>query len=82
MTQGRFADGDDRAVKTHLGRLVFSEMKIGRTVLDEELEELVNVGHVEKRLLTREIRAHERLLLGAHIGLLGGNDARTVKIQQ
>ena len=40
------ADRDDLTVPADLRRLSFAEMKIGRSRIDQNLEKLVNVGHV------------------------------------
>ena len=47
--EGLFADRDDLAVAPDFWGLALTEVKVGATGLNEDLEELVDVGHGERR---------------------------------
>ena len=50
--EGFLADGNDLAVAPDFRRLTLTEVKIGAAGLNEDLEELVDVGHGEEGMFS------------------------------
>ena len=73
--EGFFADGDNFAVAPDFRGLTLSEVEVGAAGLNEDLEELVDVGHGERGLSVFEEAPEKGFLFAARVGFFGGDGA-------